>query len=220
VSHGYLRANDGDDGWIKPDPRPLDVRMKDPANFERHFTTTEAAYAHLQASIRRILDDAKRFAEPATKDPVEAVGNKADASKLRYDLLPEEAVRAVVRVLTFGAKKYSAWNWMKVPEWRPRYYAAAMRHIEADRRGEKFDPETGEPHLAHALCCLVFMLCLGGAERTEPLTHRPALGNESHTACGLKMDETIHLRIGDGETCARCTRVVNQVEKARAEKKP
>lgn len=49
-------------------------------------------------------------------------------------------------------------NWRKVPELRRRYYAAAMRHLVAWWGGERLDPESGLHHLAHALCCVAFVL--------------------------------------------------------------
>ncbi|MGH7869029.1 MAG: dATP/dGTP diphosphohydrolase domain-containing protein [Candidatus Dormibacteraceae bacterium] len=82
---------------------------------------------------------------------------KKDAGKDRWDLLPTGAIRMIVRVLGFGAKKYAARSWMQVPEARDRYYAAALRHITAWWDGERYDPESGLHHLGHALCCLVFL---------------------------------------------------------------
>ena len=84
-------------------------------------------------------------------------GRKHDTGKLRYDLLPPKTVEDVVKVLTLGAEKYAPDNWKYVRPFNDRYYAAAMRHIQAWRQGEDHDPETGLPHLAHALCCLVFL---------------------------------------------------------------
>ena len=76
--------------------------------------------------------------------------------KDRWDLLPWAAVHAAVRVLTHGAGKYGDRNWEHVdPE---RYFAALHRHVYAWRMGESLDPETKLRHLAHALCCLMFLL--------------------------------------------------------------
>lgn len=96
-----------------------------------------------------------------------ALGQKTDAGKLRYDLFPHEALRAITEVLTFGAKKYEAWNWLYVSEWKARYHAALMRHIEAWRGKEWLDAESGLPHLAHALCCLVFLYVLASRENSS-----------------------------------------------------
>lgn len=86
------------------------------------------------------------------------LGIKHDHGKRRWSLLPMEALEPVVRVLEFGARKYSVDNWMCVPEPTTRYYDALQRHLVAWRSGESFDPESGEHHLAHAGCCLVFLL--------------------------------------------------------------
>jgi hypothetical protein len=85
-------------------------------------------------------------------------GRKDDFKKLRWDLLPVEIIERVVLVLTKGAEKYDSYNWMKVSNAKERYYAAAMRHIIAWRKGEIFDQEWNIEHLAHAICCLIFLM--------------------------------------------------------------
>lgn len=81
---------------------------------------------------------------------------KNDQEKPRTDLLPPLALVSVARVLGHGAKKYSADNWAKTDSMR-RYAGAALRHVLAWLAGEDLDPESGESHLAHAICCLLFM---------------------------------------------------------------
>jgi hypothetical protein len=65
---------------------------------------------------------------------------------------------AISDVLTYGAKKYDDHNWQVVPNGPQRYKAAMMRHILAHASGESVDSETGISHLAHAACCVMFML--------------------------------------------------------------
>lgn len=88
------------------------------------------------------------------------VGRKFDSDKPDYTLLPWDAVEQVVRVLDFGAKKYARDNWKHVPNAKQRYAAAAFRHMAAHAKGERLDPETGISHLAHAGCCILFLLAL------------------------------------------------------------
>jgi len=88
-------------------------------------------------------------------DVFKSTGMKFDEDKLRYDLMPPHALEGVVRILTFGAAKYAPNNWQKVE--KERYVAAAMRHLEAYRKGEMMDEETGQPHMYHAMCCLTFI---------------------------------------------------------------
>lgn len=87
----------------------------------------------------------------------ETVGRKFDGGKLEYGLLPPFALKEVVKVLTFGAQKYERDNWQKVPDSKRRYFDALQRHVWAWKEGEKFDPESGIHHLAHAMCCLMFL---------------------------------------------------------------
>ena len=84
-------------------------------------------------------------------------GRKFDGGKLEYGLLPPLALKATVDVLTVGAQKYERDNWKKVPDSKRRYFDAMQRHIWAWKEGEQNDPETGRNHLAHALCCLMFL---------------------------------------------------------------
>ncbi len=87
----------------------------------------------------------------------EMKGRKDDGEKDRFDLIRTKTLRGLAKVLTFGARKYAPDNWVKVPNARDRYYAAALRHITAWRDGEGCDPETGLNHLWHAICCLMFL---------------------------------------------------------------
>lgn len=87
-----------------------------------------------------------------------AVGKKADEGKLDWALLPLPPTEEVIKVLMFGAAKYSPHNWKRVPDSQRRYYNAACRHITAWQQGELLDKESGKHHLAHAICCLMFLL--------------------------------------------------------------
>lgn len=84
-------------------------------------------------------------------------GLKYDGDKLRYDLVPPEALEEIVKILTFGAQKYTDRNWEKGINYG-RVYGALMRHLQAFWRGEDVDPESGLSHLSHAGCCLFFLL--------------------------------------------------------------
>lgn len=84
-------------------------------------------------------------------------GIKHDEEKLRWDLLPGDAVREIVKVLTHGSKKYGDRNWEKGMSWS-RPFGALMRHSWDWFMGEDNDPETGLSHMAHAGCCVLFLL--------------------------------------------------------------
>lgn len=84
-------------------------------------------------------------------------GRKDDNGKLQWSLLPVDAVEEILKVLMFGAQKYEAHNWAKGMDW-DRPYNALMRHMWAWWRGEDRDPESGLSHLAHAGCCILFLI--------------------------------------------------------------
>jgi hypothetical protein len=81
---------------------------------------------------------------------------RADRGKPRLDLVPPEAIIGLADVLTFGADKYAPRNWELGGAWG-RSYASAMRHLMAFWSGEDIDPETGLPHIDHALTNIVFL---------------------------------------------------------------
>ena len=72
-----------------------------------------------------------------------------DAGKLRYDLIPADALEALAVVYTRGAAKYADRNWEKGMSYS-RCFGSLMRHIWAFWRGEQWDGETGCHHMAMA----------------------------------------------------------------------
>jgi hypothetical protein len=90
-----------------------------------------------------------------------SAGVKHDQGKLRHDLLPNFPIHETIRVLMHGAKVYGDDNWKEVPNLRARYYSACKRHLDAWWDGEQLDVGEGGSnlhHLAHAMCCLVFLI--------------------------------------------------------------
>lgn len=82
---------------------------------------------------------------------------KNDEGKLPWFLLPPDAIDDVLGVLQYGAAKYGERNWERGMDWS-RPFSALMRHMWAWWRGETYDPESGKAHLAHAACCVLFLL--------------------------------------------------------------
>lgn len=78
-------------------------------------------------------------------------------TKLRYDLIPAEALEELARVYTIGAVKYGDWDYMNGMAWS-RVYAAMMRHMQAFWMGEAYDPTDGQHHLASVAWCAMTLL--------------------------------------------------------------
>ena len=84
-------------------------------------------------------------------------GIKFDKGKPLMACLPPHVELEVAEVLSFGAAKYDRENWRKLDNLELRYMDAALRHINAYRRGEVNDSESELHHLSHAICCLMFI---------------------------------------------------------------
>lgn len=100
--------------------------------------------------------------------PEPELGPKYDEGKVDWTLLPMFAVEEVAKVMGFGASKYYRDSWRKVPEYKRRYIAAAYRHImDYFFRRVTPDGESGLHHLAHAACCILFVLEMDLLVETE-----------------------------------------------------
>lgn len=77
------------------------------------------------------------------------------------------------RVFDYGRHKYAEWNWLKGMPWSEVINSCA-RHLLAMMRGQANDPESGLPHVGHAMCNLVMLMqytktYLEGDDRPKPL---------------------------------------------------
>jgi len=84
-------------------------------------------------------------------------GIKHDQEKPPIGLLPRYPIEQAAAVMAHGEKKYGRHNWRQGIAVQ-RNIDAALRHIWAANESEDTDPDSGLPHLAHALCCLMFAL--------------------------------------------------------------
>lgn len=96
----------------------------------------------------------KQYALPFPDTP--RTGIKHDSGKPQFSLIDPRALFGLAKVLTYGAQKYAPRNWENGMRWS-RVFDAAMRHLWAWWQGEQNDPESGLPHLDHALCCVHFL---------------------------------------------------------------
>jgi Domain of unknown function (DUF5664) len=83
-------------------------------------------------------------------------GTKFDSNKADLSMLPPAGLEGAARVLTFGAKKYAKYNFTKGFLYT-RLTSAALRHIYQWLWKSDLDPESGENHLDHAICCLLML---------------------------------------------------------------
>lgn len=80
-------------------------------------------------------------------------GARYNTGKPDLSLIPIATLEDEARVWMYGEAKYARNNWQKGMKWSIPF-ACALRHLAAWQAGEENDPESGLPHLAHALCNL------------------------------------------------------------------
>lgn len=97
-----------------------------------------------------------RLSDPTAKatNPKDFVGS----SKLPLHLWPETATAMGCLGLLDGALKYGRANWRHAGIRASIYVDACKRHLNAWFEGEDLDPDSGLPHLAHALACLAILV--------------------------------------------------------------
>lgn len=134
-------------------------------------------YDHFKAALDAQLEAEKQKVKEAKeakpKDMIDAitqryhegkkistiVPNQAlryNSGKLQWSLLDFESLEGLVRVLEYGAKKYSRNNWKKgMPV--TQVSESLMRHLFAFLNGEDIDPESGCRHISHVMCNAMFI---------------------------------------------------------------
>jgi hypothetical protein len=141
--------------------------------------------AAVQGLVRELDEDANRFvdkADAATKEiegleafiaqkqdyefahdvlQPEVTAMKFDSTKVRYDLLPAEALLHWALSMTYGVFKYEEWNWANGIQ-ASKYYGALQRHLMSWWTGESYDPETGGTvhHLGQVMFAAACLLTL------------------------------------------------------------
>ena len=96
-------------------------------------------------------------------NPKSAFGDR----KVPIHLWPASATIMGSLGLLDGALKYGRSNWRESGVRASTYYDAANRHLQAWFEGEQADPDSGLPHLCHALACLAIIV---DAEASGKLT--------------------------------------------------
>jgi hypothetical protein len=76
--------------------------------------------------------------------------------KIKWSLVSWKSLEPMVKVLMFGANKYSANNWKKGLKYS-EVTESLQRHLNAFMEGENDDPESKLSHVGHILCNAMFL---------------------------------------------------------------
>ena len=125
-------------------------------------------------------------------DNLKKIGQRYNKGKPRYDLIPPDALAAVVDVFTFGASKYNDRNWELGMPWMA-VVASLKRHLSAWEHGELSDSESGLLHTAHlawnALALLTYEL------RNIGTDDRPRFWEAKLLNCDVKLTDQGELNV-------------------------
>jgi len=91
-----------------------------------------------------------------------------DTGKLDWTLLDFQSLEPAVKVMTYGAKKYTITspdgsvvdgrdNWKNKCEDPKQHLRCAFRHLIAIANGQDIDPESGELHSGHVICNMMML---------------------------------------------------------------
>ncbi len=84
-------------------------------------------------------------------------GARRNRGKVSFSIVPMHLLSGVARILMGGSLKYAPYNWSSGMKWSV-CMDCAFRHIfKFWYMGEELDEESGETHLDHAICNLMFL---------------------------------------------------------------
>lgn len=123
----------GDNKWAIPELDPIEMRTFGPESV--------------------FVDAARYMGVGDVNSNEKGSGARYNQGKADLSLIPLSTLEDEARVWMYGEAKYKRFNWMKGMAWSIPL-ACALRHLAAWQNGEDIDPESGQPHLAHAMCNL------------------------------------------------------------------
>ena len=104
-------------------------------------------------------------------------GIRYNKGKAKWSLVPFSALEGMVKVLEFGAEKYSIHNWKKGLPYT-EVCESLMRHLFSFLEGEDTDNESGLYHKDHILANALFLSWL--IENKPELDNRDVENNLSN----------------------------------------
>lgn len=131
---------------------------------------------------------------------------RTSSGKAPLNLVPLRAITGAARVFGYGAKKYAAGNYHTADDDQiaNRYIGGLLRHLADCQRPDGLydwtsiatglDPESGLPHIDHAICGLLMLRAL--ATKHGALPADPGAGLDPPVSCH---DELLAAcRVADG----------------------
>lgn len=132
-------------------------------------------------------------------------GIRYNVKKPRLSLTPPIAQIEAAKVLTFGATKYSPWNWRKGLSFM-EIVDSLERHLAAWKMGEDTDADSKLTHVGHIVCNAMFLaeMALTRPDLDDrPVAEYAAIRAALASRCG--MPQNAAEEPADAAECARPT---------------
>lgn len=97
----------------------------------------------------------EKWAAEKAKATTEKGAMRFNAGKEKWGLVNFEALKPMVQVLMYGAKKYEPRNWEKGLS-KEEILESMLRHVFELLKGNLIDEESGLPHIGHIQCNALF----------------------------------------------------------------
>lgn len=133
----------------------------DAGKVDKHPVVPPAAMPEEWWGDSEKLDGARFGMEVKPTNPKDAIGS----DKLPVHLWPETATALGCLGLADGALKYGRGNFRAIGVKASIYIDATKRHLNAWFEGEDNDPDSGLPHLAHALATVAILVDAMAADK-------------------------------------------------------
>lgn len=148
----------GDGGFLKGVPSAAFQEITRPTNPKTSGNISVVSESHKPYVMPQGI-----FEDPKLKysNPKEAIGS----NKMPFHLWPETATILGSLGLLDGTLKYGRSNFRAAGVKASVYHDACRRHMDRWFEGEDTDPDSGLPHLAHALACIAIIVDAGAAGR-------------------------------------------------------
>lgn len=119
----------------------------------QYKSSAQEAREHMHS--QKTLDTLIAISTPLKpSNPKDAIGS----DKVPLHLWPETATALGALGLLDGMLKYGRGNFREIGVRASIYQDAAKRHLDYWFEGEDNDPDSGLPHLAHALACIAILV--------------------------------------------------------------
>ena len=112
----------------------------------------------ISTEINVFLEEEKKMHRGDIESDNRGTCARANGGKVSLSQVPMHLLYGCARVFMGGVIKYASWNWARGGEWSVAFDCLQRHLFKWWFMGEDIDGESGEHHLDHAMCNLLFLI--------------------------------------------------------------